>query len=262
MGAMLTPPLKFICALTAALALAVGLTGNAYAAKGMEMAVQDDAVLWQGLYSNPQVDLVLAEGLHATRLKANILWYYVVGSKTARKKKAPRHIKYNWSGYDALIANANAQGMKVQLALTGPAPAYATSNHRIGPMKPSATKFRAFASAAAKHFKGRVDRYSIWNEPNHRGWIAPIKSQAKIYRALYLKGYSAIKRADRHAKVLFGETSPFGLAHGRNAQPPLKFIRAVTCADKRYKRAKHTHCGRIKTDGVAHHPYDFDHKPT
>jgi len=257
---MLTPPLKLICAITAALALAVGLSANAYAAKGMEMAVQDDAVLWQGLYSNPQVDLVLAEGLHATRVKANVLWYYVVGGKTARKKKAPKRIKYNWSGYDALIANANAHGMKVQLALTGPAPAYATSNHRIGPMRPSAKKFKSFARAAAKHFKGRVDRYSIWNEPNHRGWIAPIKRQAKLYRAIYLAGYSAIKRADRHAKVLFGETSPFGLAHGRNAQPPLKFIREVTCANKRYKRARH--CGRIKTDGVAHHPYDFDHKPT
>jgi hypothetical protein len=44
-----------------------------------------------------------------------------------------------------------------------------------------------------------------------------------------------------------------------NAQSPLKFLRAVTCANARYKRAKS--CGTLKTDGYAHHPYDFDHKP-
>jgi hypothetical protein len=87
-----------------------------------------------------------------------------------------------------------------------------------------------------------------------------MKSSAKLYRALYLAGYSAIKRVDRGAQVLMGETSPFALGHGRNATSPLKFLRAVTCANQRYKRAKH--CGTLKTDGYAHHPYDFDHKPT
>jgi hypothetical protein len=146
------------------------------------------------------------------------------------------------------------------MALTGPAPAWATSNHRVGPMKPKAAYFKQFAGDAAKHFKGKVDRYSIWNEPNHRAWIAPLKSGPKVYRALYLAGYSAIKKADRSAKVLIGETSPFSLGHGRNATAPLKFLRGVTCANARYKRAKK--CGTLKTDGYAHHPYDFDHKPT
>jgi hypothetical protein len=251
--------LKFLLALTLTLALAAGTASTAQGAKGMEIVVQDDAVLFQGLYSTPQVGLALAERLHTSRIRVNVIWSYVVGSKAAKKKKKPKKIRYNWSGYDTLTALAAERGIKMQLALTGPAPAWATGNRKVGPHKPKAKYFKQFASAAAKHFKGRVDRYSIWNEPNHRGWIAPIKSQAKIYRALYLAGYSAIKRADRKAKVLFGETSPFGLARGRNAQPPLKFVRAVVCANKRYKRAKR--CGTIKTDGFAHHPYDFDHKP-
>src|SRR3954466_10304897 len=140
------------------------------------------------------------------------------------------------------------------------ATAYATGNHKVGPVTPSANILKAFATAAAKHFKGRVDRYSIWNEPNHRGWIAPIKKSAKVYRALYVAGYSAIKRVDRKATVLIGETSPFGLGRGRNATPPLKFLRAVACAKGNYKRARR--CGTLKTDGYAHHPYDFDHKPS
>jgi hypothetical protein len=249
--------LALIAALTFALAL--GVSGTASAAKHMEVAVQDDAAIFGGLYSTPQIALGLAERLHVTRVRVNVSWAYVVG-KAARKKKAPKHIKYNWSGYDLLLGNAGLYGIKVQLALTGMAPAYATGNHKIGPVTPSAKKFKAFAAAAAKHFKGRVDRYSIWNEPNHRGWIAPIKKSAKVYRALYVAGYSAIKRADHRAKVLIGETSPFGLGHGRNATPPLKFLRALTCAKGNYKRARR--CSRLKTDGYAQHPYDFDHKPT
>src|SRR4051794_1610542 len=151
-------PLKLFCVLSATLALAVGMTSQAQAAKGMEVAVQDDPVLFNGLYSSPQAGLGLASRLHATRGRVNVVWSYVVG-KAAKKKKAPRKIKYNWSGYDNLVDNANIRGMKLQLALTGKAPAWATGNHKIGPVTPKARYFRSFASAAAKHFKGRVDRY-------------------------------------------------------------------------------------------------------
>jgi hypothetical protein len=34
----------------------------------------------------------------------------------------------------------------------------------------------------------------------------------------------------------------------------------VTCANARYRKARS--CGTLKTDGFAHHPYDFRHSPT
>jgi hypothetical protein len=259
MGHMTTPA-KLLCALTATLAFAAGLTSTAYAARGMEVGVQDDNVLFGGLYSTPQVGLRLADQLHARRIRVNVVWSYVVGRNVAKKKKAPKHINYNWSGYDQLLLNAAPHGDKLQLALTGPAPAWATGNHKVGPVKPKASAFKAFASAAATHFRGRVDRYSIWNEPNLRAWISPLSSGPKVYRALYLAGYSAIKRADPAANVFIAETSPYELAKGRNATAPLKFLRGVTCANASYKRAGH--CATLRTDGFAHHPYDFAHKPT
>src|SRR4051794_35844161 len=259
MGRM-TGRLKFFLALTLTLALTTAFSSAANASKGMEIAVQDDPVLFQGLYSTPQVGIALAQRLRTSRVRVNVVWSYVVGHSASKKKKKPKKVKYNWSGFDLLLSNLTGTGINVQFVLTGPAPAWATGNHRVGPDRPKAKYFKQFASAAAKHFKGRVDRYSIWNEPNHRAWISPIKSGPKLYRALYLAGYSAIKRADHGAQVLMGETSPFALGHGRNAMAPLKFLRGVTCANKRYKRAKH--CGTLKTDGYAHHPYDFDHKPT
>jgi hypothetical protein len=247
--------LALMCVLT--LVLAGAVSGTASAARHMEVAVQDDPVLFQGLYSTPQVGLGLARKLHASRARVNVVWSYVVG-KDATKKKAPKHIHYNWSGYDLLLSNAVPYRIKLQLVLTGPAPAWATANHRKGVDKPSAKAFKVFASAAAKHFRGRVDRYSIWNEPNYRGWLSPLKSGPKVYRALYLAGYSAIKKADRKAKVFIGETSPY--ASGRNATAPLKFLRGVVCAKANYRRARK--CATLKTDGFAHHPYDFRHKPT
>src|SRR3954454_21076434 len=184
---------RLAATLLALVALLTGVTAtSAYGAKHMEVAIQDDNVLFAGFYSTPQMGLGLAQKLHTSRVRVNVVWSYVVG-KDVRKKKAPKHIKYNWSGYDLLIANARPYGIKVQLVLTGPAPAWATGNHKKGVYKPKAKAFKAFATAAAKHFKSRgIDRYSIWNEPNYRGWLAPMKSSPKLYRALYATGYSAI----------------------------------------------------------------------
>src|SRR5213082_2062929 len=72
-----------------------------------------------------------------------------------------------------------------QLDLSGPAPAWATGNHKQGVVKPNAKLFGEFAAVAARHFDGRVDRYSVWNEPNYVGWLAPRHSEPSLYRALY-----------------------------------------------------------------------------
>lgn len=256
----MTPRLKLslVVALLSALLLALAPSG-AQAAKGLEVAVQDDSALVIQL-PRPgyrEKGLKLAEGLNASWIRANVQWSYVVGNRVAKKKKAPKNISYNWTGYDALIAAANARGIQVQLALTGPAPAWATGNKRVGPNKPKSGAFKTFAKAAAQHFQGRVTRYSIWNEPNYVSWISPLKSAAKVYRGLYVAGYSAIKGVDSSNEVMIAETSPYALK--KRATAPLAFLRGVTCANKRYKKAKK--CGTLKTDGFAHHPYDFRHKP-
>jgi hypothetical protein len=259
----MTPQLKLplTLALICGLLLALAPSG-AYAAKGMEVAVQDDLAMVQEIDKpgSRERDLKLAQGLKARWIRANVLWSYVVGP-AARKKKEPKKITYNWTGYDALVNEAAGRGIHVELSLSGRAPAYATGNHKIGPDRVKAAPFKRFATAAAQHFGSRVTRYSIWNEPNYRGWLAPVSKQATLYRALYIAGYSAIKAANPTAQVLIGETSPYGTGrNNRNAQPPLTFLRGVTCANSHYRRAKK--CATLKTDGFAHHPYDFKHKPT
>jgi hypothetical protein len=257
----MTARLKLSLVTALACALLVPAVPQAHAARGMEMAVQDDSTF---VIQLPRVGyrakgLKLATQMNVTWIRANVPWNYVT-LKYAKKKKAPKKIVYNWTGYDALIKDAAKKGIQVQLDLTGPAPAWATGNHRIGVDRVKASSFKAFAQAAAVHFRGRVGRYSIWNEPNFRGWLSPIKKSPKLYRALYLAGYGQIKKADPAAKVFIAETSPYEIKRGLNATSPLKWLRAVTCATASYRRAGH--CATLKADGYAHHPYDFAHSPT
>src|SRR4051812_24949387 len=260
----MTPRLKLLLVVALVCALMTGLNvTSAHAARGMEVAVQDDFAMVLGIPKAHyrEKGLKLSQGLSASWIRANVTWSYVV-NKYKRQKKAPKKITYNWSGYDALIRQAAAKGIHVQLALTGPAPAWATGNHKVGVDRPKASAFKAFAKAATEHFRLlSVTRYSIWNEPNHRSWISPVSKGPSLYRGLYTAGYAAIKTADPSAQVLIAETSPFELGKkGRNATAPLKFLRGVTCAKANYKRARN--CATLKTDGFAHHPYDFRHKVT
>src|ERR1700742_311041 len=174
----------------------------------------------------------------------------------ARSK--PAGVIYNFGAYDQAIDQAAAQGIRVHVALTGPAPRWATGNRsRVSGYKPSASEYGKFVAAAAAHFEGRVDRYSIWNEPNWGTWLGPISAQASLYRALYTQGYAAIKKADPRAKVLIGETSPSKSA-GRS-QSPLTFLRSLACVNASFKRVRN--CAPLRADGYAHHPYDLRHAP-
>ena len=110
------------------------------------------------------------------------------------------------------------------MTLTGPAPAWATADHKVGPYRPDPVKFAAFVRTVAAHFKGRVDRYSVWNEPNLSPWLAPSSTAPNPYRSLYKAAYGAIKTVDPKSKVLFGELAPN--RDGRTIAP-LKFLRAA-----------------------------------
>src|SRR5256885_14632128 len=108
-----------------------------------------------------------------------------------------------------------------------------------------------------RHFDGRVDRYSVWNEPNYVGWLAPRHSEPSLYRALYSHAYDAIKKAAPSAQVLIGETAPY--AEKGRAMAPLEFLRKVACRTAIYAPAKR--CAPLRADGYAHHPYEFANPP-
>jgi hypothetical protein len=212
--------------------------GTAQAARNMELALQDDAVFVDQRWMDREKALDHAAALKTKRIRVNVIWSRVLA-----------HGTYDFSSIDALQASAARRSIKLQLTLTGPAPASATADHRIGGHRPDPVKFGAFARAVAVHFKGRVDRYSIWNEPNLSAWLSPSKRAPALYRRLYSAGATAIKTVDPKAKVLFGELAPN--QDGRTIAP-LRFLREVACA----------RCALLKADGLALHPYQLTTAPT
>ena len=160
--------------LTALVVSAAALTGylvdagDSRAARGMELALQDDAVFVEAKYRtwNGDKPFDYARGLGITRQRVNVLWSYTLPASQYSARRKPAVLNYDFSRFDRLIDRAAENGVRIHLSLTGPAPRWANARRateRRAWYKPSATEFGKFAAVAAEHFKGRVDRYSIWN---------------------------------------------------------------------------------------------------
>jgi hypothetical protein len=258
-------------------ALLLTRAGPAGAARGMEVAISDEDAMVTGKAGDTALAYQTAQALNATRMRILVEWARVSDADSATPSDNP---DYDWGPIDRAIDLAAAYGMRTQLALAGPAPAYASGTGRVSiPVwNPDPARYAEFARAAAQHFQGRVDRYSIWNEPNYPAWLEPRAQSPQMYRALYQAGYDAIKSVDRSAQVLIGETVPYGgkvviktkvkgkggqkartVSKGKKmglAMAPLKWLRAVACVNDRYKRIRG--CAPLQADGYAHHPYDLE----
>jgi hypothetical protein len=253
--------LALLAAAAAIAAASLSAPSEARAARGMELAIQDDAVFVagrKGWGGERPFDYVRALGV--TRIRINLFWAYTMSPGQYGARSKPGTINYQFGQVDELINRAAENGIRVHLSLTGPAPRWANAR-KARPAKawykPNAKAFGEWSAVVAQHFAGRVDRYSIWNEPNWKTWLGPLKAAPAIYRSMFTRAYSAIKKADPKAKVLIGETSPYQRRGFSTA--PLAFLRAVTCVDRNYKRKRS--CPKLKADGYAHHPYDFAHAP-
>ncbi len=115
-----------------------------------------------------------------------------------------------------------------------------------------------------------VDTFTIWNEPNHPGFLLPqwaqedghwIPASADAYRAMVQAAYPAIKAAAPASTVLVGGTSSLGSDEPPNAGvPPLRFLRRLACVDDEMRPITTGGCADFKTlpgDGWSHHPYSL-----
>src|SRR5256885_1851595 len=100
---------------------------------------------------------------------------------------------------------------------------------------------------AASHFKGRVRRYSIWNEPNLVYYLEPQRKAPSMYANLFKAGYRTIKGIDPGAQVLFGELFS-GNLRNPGGTAPMTFLWAATRSGAR-------------ADGLAYHPFQYNLAP-
>ncbi|MBA2428138.1 MAG: hypothetical protein H0V55_00240 [Thermoleophilaceae bacterium] len=226
----------------------------------MEVAVQDDATFVARDGFGPSAAFTRARQVGATRIRI------LMNFNQAVARRRGSRVRWNWRPYDRAVNAARANGLRVQITLTG-TPSYVPGGDRyLSYRRPAPRRLARFARAAASHFRGRVDRYAVWNEPNSAVFLSPggrcrartcAREAGTRYRALYAAGYGAVKSADPAAQVLIGETAPNGL-RGR-VVAPLAFLREVAC--RRPDGAPSRPCPTLTADGYAHHPYQFRTAP-
>lgn len=109
----------------------------------------------------------------------------------------------------------------------------------------TATGYGAFASAAASHFKGRIQLYELGNEEN-TGTFWPPSPNASAYTQLLIASYNSIKAADPNAKVISG-----GLAQKYDSS-----IDPITYLQQMYANGAKGHF-----DYLGMHPYSQPDSP-
>ena len=319
--------------LAAALAsLAAG--GSAQASPQQESILMDDSEFVYTQADHLDQRLAEAKALGVDRIRVSVYWRLLAPKPDQKQKPSapypasdPRFYgEGKWDRYDRIAALAAKHGLGVLFTLTGPSPLWVTGTPEGGRSdvednwNPDAAAFKDFATAVGTRYSGsyrdeheqpslipllpptktegpllpRVDHWSIWNEPNHGGWLTPqwhaapggkrlIPASPRIYRGLVDAGWSGL-RGSGHASdtILLGETAPRGphqpgLTRGIR---PLRFIRELYCLDSRMRpytgaaagaRACPTsfdaaafasaHPGLFGAGGWAHHPYSLTTAP-
>ncbi len=100
--------------------------------------------------------------------------------------------KFDWQFYDDLVAIARAHGISVY-GLLGYWSNWADANTPKG-----VEQYCRWARQVVRHYRGRINHWEIWNEPNIFFWTGP----KKLYGELLRQAYDAIKAEDPNAVVM------------------------------------------------------------
>jgi hypothetical protein len=133
----------------------------------------------------------------------------------------PERGHYQWDRVDSVVDRAAAAGLKL-LAVLGGTPAWssgmATVNLTVGVHRDafapnSTTDFADYVSSVVRHFRGRVQAYELFNEPNSPNHWQPAPDAARFIELL-CAGYGAAKHADLRSVIVAGGLNGNGLSQG------------------------------------------------
>jgi hypothetical protein len=302
-------------------------TAPAFASAEQESILMDDSEFVYA--DAPHVDQRMAEAkaMGFDRVRVSVLWRVLAPNANSEDRPAgdatdPRwYGQGKWDRYDRIVQLANAHGLGVLFSITGPSPLWATGTPEQGradvadTWDPSAKEFGDFVTAVGRRYSGswqdehqepaivpllpptttkspplpRVDHWSVWNEPNHGGWLTPqwngsplVPQSPRIYRGLLDAAWSALQNTGHGSDtILLGETAPRGLNPGlTRGLHPLRFVRELYCLDSKLQpytgeAAKQRGCPEsfdaagfvaahpalFGASGWAHHPYSLTTSP-
>jgi hypothetical protein len=265
----------------ALLALLAG-PARAWAGADGEVGLEDERLLLSDpSQARAAVDDWARVGVDVVRIHAR--WGALAPGRDQRTKPPgfdssdPGDPLYDWTTLDNAVGLVRGAGMKVMLTITGPGPLWtsrAPSRHnRV--YDPDPIEFSRFARAVARRYKGTVERYLIWNEPNQPGWLQPQSACFRgictpvaphLYRGLVRVSERAIHDVDPDAEVVIGELAPIGGRPRTSRTPlaPLPFLRAMGCVDAAYRPIRAGRCRGFKPaggDSFGYHPHPVSLAP-
>ncbi|MEJ2211056.1 MAG: cellulase family glycosylhydrolase, partial [Anaerolineae bacterium] len=133
--------------------------------------------------------------------------------------------QYDWSTADRIVQQTQEFGLKL-IVRVDHQPDWA------GPPPGNINDFANFLSTMASRYKGRIQAYQVWNEPNlAREWGNKAPSAGE-YTQMLKKAYNAIKAADPNAIVVSAGMAPTTELSQR-AVPDTKFIQSMYDAGAR-----------------------------
>ncbi|MFO7742553.1 MAG: cellulase family glycosylhydrolase [Anaerolineae bacterium] len=125
----------------------------------------------------------------------------------------------DWSGFDALIDEANRRGLKVMLSVVD-APEWSrsyTDQNTEGAPPDNLELVADFMGRLVDRYQGRIHAIEVWNEQNlDREWDTAGGVDAERYVQMLRLSYEAIKSRDPDIIVISGALSPTG---GRQTDP-------------------------------------------
>lgn len=289
----------------------------AHAGQTQESIFEDENLL---IYSNVRtVDRTLAtlRSLGVERVRVIVNWAAIAPRPKSRTRPSnfdatnpddyPAGV---WYPYDRLDVLAARHGMSVYFDISAPGPLWAMASgspttRAANHWEPSAAEFAEFVYALGARYDGkhggwlgnalpRVDYWSVWNEPNQPGWLAPqwrsvggkqVPYSPVLYRQYVNAAFLALAYSGHissGATFLIGELAPEGFTSPGfyTAMTPMPFLRDLYCVGSNYQPLRgsaasdlgcptsgsttdfvNANLGLFYATGFAHHPYFFFHPP-
>jgi hypothetical protein len=117
---------------------------------------------------------------------------------------------FQWDLYDLLLDRLEARGLKIMATVAG-TPAWATSGSEFIGAPDDPADFRDFCYIAASRYRGRIDAWGFWNEPNlDHFWEG---SRNQYIHEILVPGIEAVRRVDPDALVVGPDLAHLSSGH-------------------------------------------------
>lgn len=257
-------------ALSAAAVCAVLLLATAppAAASSSQLAMFEDSQV----NAQPVRTLQTLRSLGVGIIRLDIPWHLVAPDSASRTEPSgfdpanpADYAAASWAQYDAVIRDAKADGIRVNVLIDGGAPLWAAGTDNPAGAgtnwKPSAVGYGQFVKAVGTRYSGsytppgassplpRVNFWELWNEGNWAPALAPqvpsanssTYTAAMLDRGLIDNGWAGLQQTGHGSDtVIYGSLSPDQSStvvpySGTSASPPIAFLRTLYCVNSSYR---------------------------